>query len=97
MKHFKLTPLIDSTDFNPNYFMVWSWAKNLGNIPKYFGQKLKRVCNNIAEAENYWESYEPEAFSHFATFHEFINTITHCNDALLGCRDIRSDIYYNEL
>ncbi|MFV9857969.1 hypothetical protein [Rickettsia sibirica] len=49
------------------------------------------------EAENYWESYEPEAFSHFSTFHEFINTITHCNDALLGCRDIRSDIYYNEL
>ncbi|AFC75300.1 hypothetical protein MC1_06325 [Rickettsia parkeri str. Portsmouth] len=24
LKHFKLTPLIDSTDFNPNYFMVWS-------------------------------------------------------------------------
>lgn len=51
------------------------------DIPKYFGQKLKRVCNNI----------------NFSTFHEFINTITHCNDALLGCRDIRSDIYYNEL
>ncbi|WP_040256299.1 hypothetical protein [Rickettsia hoogstraalii] len=49
MKHFKLTPLIDPTDFNPNYFMVWSWAKNLGNITKYFGQKLKRVCNNIEE------------------------------------------------
>ncbi|WP_266235423.1 hypothetical protein [Rickettsia rhipicephali] len=57
MKHFQLTPLIDSTDFNPNYFMVWSWAKNLGHIPKYFGQKLKHVCNNIEEAENYWESY----------------------------------------
>lgn len=97
LKHFKLTPLIDPTDFNPNYFMVWSWAKNLGNITKYFGQKLKRVCNNIEEAENYWESYEPEAFSNFSTFHEFISTITHCNDALLGCRDIRSDIYYNEL
>ncbi|KHO03334.1 hypothetical protein JS55_01020 [Rickettsia felis str. LSU] len=97
LKHFKLTPLIDPTGFNPNYFMVWSWAKNLGNIPKYFGQKLKRVCNNIEEAENYWESYEPETFSNSSAFHEFISTITHCNDALLGCSDIKSDIYYNKL
>ncbi|GAA5252119.1 hypothetical protein [Candidatus Rickettsia kedanie] len=97
MKYFKLTPLIDPTDFNPNYLMVWSWAKNLWHIPKYFGRKLKHACNNIEEAENYWESYEPETFSNSSAFHEFINTITHCNDVLLGCRDIKSDIFYNKL
>ncbi|WP_081497750.1 hypothetical protein [Rickettsia australis] len=58
-------------------------AKNLGNIPKYFGRKLKHACNNIEEAENYLESYEPEAFSNSSAFHEFINTITHCNDVRL--------------
>ncbi|WP_341794728.1 hypothetical protein [Rickettsia endosymbiont of Rhinocyllus conicus] len=93
LEHFKLTSIKDSTDSNPNYLIAWNWAKNLGNIFEHFGQKLKRACNKVETAENYWENYEPEAFSDFSIFRESINIMTHCEDALLGCRDIISDIY----
>jgi|GEM_PF-6181297 len=94
LKHFNLTSLIDPTDSDSNYLILWSWTRNLGDIFEYFGQKLKRVCNKVEKAENYWESYEPEAFYNSTVFHEFMSTITLCNDALLGCRDIISDIYH---
>ncbi|HJD67228.1 MAG TPA: hypothetical protein LFV66_02015 [Rickettsia endosymbiont of Bembidion lapponicum] len=97
LEHFKLTSIKDSTDSNPNYLIAWSWAKNLGNIFEHFGQKLKRACNKVETAENYWETYEPEAFSDFSVFRESINIMTHCEDALLGCRDIISDIYHDTL
>ncbi|MFA1688085.1 hypothetical protein ABVF33_00740 [Candidatus Rickettsia barbariae] len=61
-------------------------------------QNNKEIIKYIVSSIwSYWNPINWSPSIQLATLSYILSCLIDGNDALLGCRDIRSDIYYNEL